>query len=172
VLVNGASGAVGTAAVQLAKAAGAQVTAVSSASNHALVTSLGADRVVDYHTHDFAADGTTYDVIIDCVGNAPVDRVRSSLAPGGAVLLVAGDLRSLLAARGQERRLGITVITGPGPYQSDDLAHLMSLAERGILRPVIDRTYPLEDIVNAHRHVDTNHKRGSVVVTLNTKDMT
>jgi NADPH:quinone reductase-like Zn-dependent oxidoreductase len=93
VLVNGASGAVGTAVVQLAKAAGAHVTGVSSQANETFVTSLGADRTIDYRAHDFAGDGSTYDVIVDCVGNAPVTRVRNSLNPGGAVLLVAGNLR-------------------------------------------------------------------------------
>jgi NADPH:quinone reductase-like Zn-dependent oxidoreductase len=166
VLVNGASGAVGTALVQLAKAAGAHVTGVSSAANHALVTSLGADRVIDYATHDFAADGSTYDVIADCVGNAPVARVHGSLEPGGAALLVAADLGSLLAAPRQARRFGITVVTGPGLYRADDLEHVVALAERGALRPVVDRTFPFEQIAAAHRLVDGGRKRGSVVVTI------
>ncbi len=93
VLVNGASGAVGTAMVQLAKAAGAHVTGVCSKANAALVASLGADRTIDYATTDFAEAGSRYDVIVDCVGNAPVARVLKSLNPGGAVLLVAGELR-------------------------------------------------------------------------------
>jgi NADPH:quinone reductase-like Zn-dependent oxidoreductase len=166
VLVNGASGAVGTAAVQLAKAAGAQVTGVASAGNAALVSSLGADRTIDYETTDFAREGSRYDVIVECVGNAPVARVLGSLNPGGAVLLVAGDLRSLLAARGQARRHGITVVTGPGPYRSDDLEHVVALAAGGELRPVIDRTFPFEQISAAHRYVDTGRKRGSVVVSI------
>jgi NADPH:quinone reductase-like Zn-dependent oxidoreductase len=166
VLVNGASGAVGTALVQLAKAAGAHVTGVSSAANHALVTSLGADRVIDYATHDFAADGSTYDVIADCVGNAPVARVHGSLEPGGAALLVAADLGSLLAAPRQARRHGITVVTGPGPYRADDLEQVVALAERGAFRPVVDRTFPFEQIAAAHRLVDSGRKRGSVVVTI------
>jgi NADPH:quinone reductase-like Zn-dependent oxidoreductase len=164
VLVNGASGAVGSAAVQLATAAGAHVTAVSSAANQALTASLGAARTIDYRVTDFAAEGATYDVIVDCVGNAPVDRVLPSLAPGGAVLLVAGDLRSLVAAKGQSRRNGITVVTGPGPYRSDDLEYVVDLAARGILTPTIDRTFAFEQIAEAHRFVDTGRKRGSVVV--------
>ncbi|MBX3196358.1 MAG: NAD(P)-dependent alcohol dehydrogenase [Microbacteriaceae bacterium] len=166
VLVNGASGAVGTALVQLAKAAGAHVTGVSSAANHALVTSLGADRVIDYATHDFTADGSRYDVIADCVGNAPVARVQGSLEPGGAALLVAADLGALLAAPRQARRLGITVVTGPGAYRADDLEHVVALAERGAFRPVIDRTFPFEQIAEAHRLVDGGRKRGSIVVTI------
>ncbi|HTL41625.1 MAG TPA: NAD(P)-dependent alcohol dehydrogenase [Pseudolysinimonas sp.] len=166
VLVNGASGAVGTAMVQLAKAAGAHVTAVASAPNHPLVLSLGADRVIDYAIEDFAADGSHYDVIADCVGNAPVARIAGSLAPGGTVLVVAGDLRAIAGAKRDERRHGITVITGPGSYRSADLVHVVELADRGLLRPVIDRTFGFEQIVAAHRLVDSGRKRGSVVVTL------
>lgn len=166
VLVNGASGAVGTAVVQLAKAAGAHVTGVSSAANHGLVRSLGADEVIDYAVHDFASDGAHYDVIVDCVGNAPVARIRNSIATGGSVLLVAADLGSLLSARGQARRLGITIVTGPGPYRREDLEHVVALAEDGLLRPVIDRTFSFDQIVAAHRYVDSGRKRGSVVVTI------
>lgn len=166
VLVNGASGAVGTAVVQLAKAAGAHVTGVSSSANHALVSSLGADRVIDYADADFADDGSVYDVIVDCVGNAPVERVRGILAPGGAVLLVAADLGSLLAARRQQKRFGISIVTGPGPYRAADLEHVVALAESGVLRAVIDRTFPFDQIVAAHRLVDSGRKRGSVVVTI------
>ncbi|WP_194397163.1 NAD(P)-dependent alcohol dehydrogenase [Microbacterium atlanticum] len=164
VLVNGASGAVGTAFVQILSAVGADVTAVCSTENHDLVTGLGARRTIDYRSEDFTADGATYDVIVDCVGNAPVDRVHGALNPGGAVLLVAADLGSLLRAKRDARRYGITVVTGPGRYRAADLEHVMLLAELGDLRPVIDRSYPLHDIVDAHRYVDTGHKRGSVVL--------
>jgi NADPH:quinone reductase-like Zn-dependent oxidoreductase len=164
ILVNGASGAVGTAFVQIASAVGAHVTAVCSESNHALVTDLGAQRTIDYRNHDFTSDGTTYDVIVDCVGNAPVDRVAPSVRPGGAVLLVAANLRSLIHARRDARRHGITVVTGPGPYRAADLQHVMYLAAVGDIRPVIDRSYPLDDIAQAHRYVDTGRKRGSVVI--------
>ncbi|MCU1418048.1 MAG: NAD(P)-dependent alcohol dehydrogenase [Schumannella sp.] len=170
VLVNGASGAVGTAVVQLAKAAGAHVTGVSSKTNEALVASLGADRTIDYTNHDFTSDGATYDVIVDCVGNAPVARVHSILNAGGAVLLVAGDLRSIISARGKARRHGITVITAPGAYRSEDLEYVVDLAARGAFRPTIDRTFPFEQIQSAHRYVDTGRKRGSVVVTLASTD--
>jgi NADPH:quinone reductase-like Zn-dependent oxidoreductase len=170
VLVNGASGAVGTAAVQLAKAAGAHVTGVTSKANAAFVASLGADRTIDYGSTDFARDGSTYDVIVDCVGNAPVTRVLASLNPGGAVLLVAGDLRSLVSAKGQARRHGISVITGPGPYRSEDLEYVVGLAEQGAFRPTIDRTFPFEQIPAAHRFVDSGRKRGSVVVTIASSD--
>jgi NADPH:quinone reductase-like Zn-dependent oxidoreductase len=166
VLVNGASGAVGTAVVQLAKAAGAHVTGVSSKVNEPFVASLGADRTIDYGTTDFAQDGSSYDVIVDCVGNAPVSRVLTSLNPGGAILLVAGDLRSIISAPGQARRHGITVITGPGPYLSEDLDAVVQLAARGAFVPTIDRTFPFDQIGAAHRFVDSGRKRGSVVVSL------
>jgi NADPH:quinone reductase-like Zn-dependent oxidoreductase len=168
VLVNGASGAVGTAVVQLAKAAGAHVTGVTSTANRALVASLGADRTIDYTNQDFATDGATYDAIVDCVGNAPVARVLGSLKPGGAVLLVAGNLRSIVSARGQARRHGITVITAPGEYRSDHLEYVVELAERGAFLPTIDRTFAFDQISAAHAYVDTGRKRGSVVVTVST----
>lgn len=164
VLVNGASGAVGSAFVQIARAVGAHVTAVTSAANRDLVTDLGAQRTIDYHTEDFTAGGSTYDVIVDCVGNAPVSRMHTSVRPGGAVLLVAAGLSSLVRARRDAQRYGISVITGPGAYRAADLQHLMLLAELGDLRPVIDRCYPLDDIAEAHRYVDTGRKRGSVVI--------
>jgi NADPH:quinone reductase-like Zn-dependent oxidoreductase len=163
-LVNGASGAVGSAFVQIASAVGAHVTAVCSAANHQLVTELGAQRTIDYRTQDFTKDDSTYDVIVDCVGNAPFDRVRDSLNPGGAVLLIAADLRSVIRAERDARRYGVTVITGPGPYRAADLQHVMYLGELGDIRPVIDRSYALDDIAQAHGYVDTGRKRGSVVI--------
>jgi NADPH:quinone reductase-like Zn-dependent oxidoreductase len=166
VLVNGASGAVGTAVVQLASAAGAHVTGVCSAANEAFVTSLGANRTIDYRTHDFATDGEQFDVIVDCVGNAPVARVRHCLNQGGAVLLVAGNLRSILAAGIQSQRYGITVCTSPGPYRSDDLEYVIDLATRGAVWPTIDRSFPFDQIAEAHRFVDAGRKRGSAVVNI------
>lgn len=166
VLVNGASGAVGTAAVQLARAQGAHVTAVCSSRNRELVASLGAERVIDYETSDFAAEPGSYDVIVDCVGNAPLARVRERLARHGSLLLVAADLTSVLRAPRQARREEIRIVTGPGPSRSDDLDLVMTLARDGGIRPVIDRSFTLDQIVEAHRLVDTGRKRGSVVVTV------
>ena len=164
VLVNGASGAVGTAAVQLAAALGAQVTAVCAARNAGLVTALGADRVIDYATEDFTAGTETYDVIMDCVGNASFDRVRQLIAPGGALLLVITDLDGILRATSRSRRSGMLVSASGVDYRADDLEHLVGLAESGRLRPVIDRSYDLAEIVAAHRFVDAGHKRGAVVL--------
>lgn len=164
VLVNGASGAVGTAVVQLAKHLGAHVTGVSSRANAHLVTSLGVDRVIDYTTADFTAEGTTYHLIVDCVGNADFDRVQSTIKPGGALLLVIGDLPAILLARSRSRRSGKAVVTSGGPYRAEDLAFLVKLAEARGYRPVIDRIYNLPDIAEAHRYVDTGRKKGNVVI--------
>jgi NADPH:quinone reductase-like Zn-dependent oxidoreductase len=164
VLVNGASGAVGTAAVQLAKYAGAHVTGVCSGGNRELVTSLGADRVIDYTTEDFTAGPASYDVIVDCVGNAPFERVRHLLKPGGALLLVITDLRGLLLAPLRSRRTGHLVTADVGKPTAEDLAYLVDLAEAGSFQAVRDRTYDLADIAEAHRYVDTGRKRGNVIV--------
>lgn len=167
VLVNGASGAVGSAVVQLAAARGARVTAVTSGRNTELVRGLGASRVIDYTQEDFAAPaGPRYDVIVECVGNAPFDRVAHLLRPGGALLLVIVDLPGMLAAGRQARRSGLVVDHRGGELGADGMVRLAGLAEAGTLRPVIDRTYSLDDIVEAHRYVDTGRKRGSVVLTL------
>lgn len=167
VLVNGASGAVGTAAIQLAKQLGAHVTAVTSGGNTELVTSLGADRVIDYTRQDFAAGDDKYDVIVECVGNAPFDRVEASIKPGGALLLVISDLWGMLRSRGQSRRSGKLVSFDEGKHNSADLAYLVSLAESGRYQIVIDRSYDLADIVEAHRYVDTGRKKGNVVLRIN-----
>lgn len=166
VLINGASGAVGTAAVQLAKHLGAHVTAVCSGGNRELVTSLGADRVIDYTAEDFTARGEAYDVIMDCVGNAPFSRVADRLTPGGALLLVIADLKGMLQAPRNSRRSGKLVTAGDPRlnYTAQDLASLVRLADNGGYKAIIDRTYPLAEIVQAHRFVDTGRKRGNVVV--------
>jgi len=169
VLVNGASGAVGTAAVQLAKAAGAHVTGVCSAPNRGLVASLGADRVIDYGLCDFTWEALAYDVIVDCVGNASFDRVEASLVPGGALLLVISDLMGIVRASGQSRQTGKLITANVGAYRAEDLSYLVDLAESGQFRPVIDRTYLLADIVEAHRFVDTGRKRGNVVLRVGTR---
>jgi NADPH:quinone reductase-like Zn-dependent oxidoreductase len=171
VLVNGAAGAVGTAAVQLAKHAGAHVTGVCRGANRDLVISLGADQVVDYTTEDFTAEaGAKYDVIVDCVGNASFNRVRHLLKPGGALLLVIADLQGLLRAPLLSRRTG-TVVTGSvGKHTAEDLAYLVDLAGAGHYRAVRDRTYDLTDIAAAHRYVDTGHKRGAVVVRITSSE--
>ena len=165
-LINGASGAVGTAAVQMAKHFGAAVTGVCSAANGELVRSLGAERVVDYAREDFTQTGQTYDVILDAVGNCPFERCKHALAPGGRLLLVVASLGQMLGGMLRPSRAGRRVLTGVGATRAEDLLFLGALADSGALKPVIDRTYPLARIVDAHSYVDTGRKRGSVVVTL------
>ena len=164
VLVNGASGAVGTAVVQLAKELGAHVTGVTSGPNRELVTALGADRAIDYTTDDFLVEGKQYNIIVDCVGNASFGQAESSIKPGGALLLVFADLKALLRSRGQSRKSGKLVTPYVGKYSSEDLAYIVSLAESGRYQAVIDRTYDLTDIAEAHRYVDAGHKKGNVVL--------
>ena len=164
VLVNGASGAVGTMAVQLAKHRGARVTAVCSARNAELVRSLGADRVIDYTVQDFATEGRRYDVIVECVGSAPFERVEQAITPGGALLLVITDLKRAITASRHTKRTGKLVTTRGVTIGAAEFAELAALAEAGAVRPVIDRTYDLDDIVEAHRYVDSGRKRGSVVL--------
>ena len=166
VLVNGASGAVGTAAVQVAKHFGAVVTAVTSSGNAELVRSLGADHVIDYKTEDFATNGKQYDVIFECVGNAPFERVEKSLKPGGALLLVILDLKGMLGAGKNSRKSGKRVIPISFKPRPEDVTFEMQLGEAGAMRPVIDRTFELDQVAEAHRHVDTGRKRGSVVLRL------
>lgn len=166
VLVNGASGAVGSAAVQLAHIAGAHVTAVTSGGNAELVRSLGADRVIDYATTDFSREPERYDVVVDCVGNVPFERLEPLITPHGSLLSVIADLAGVVNARGRSRRTGKRIVAGNVPFTRDQLAEVARLAEAGALRPVIDRTFDLSAIADAHRYVDTGRKRGSVVVTV------
>jgi NADPH:quinone reductase-like Zn-dependent oxidoreductase len=162
VLINGASGAVGTMAVQLAKHFGAEVTGVCSGAHAELVRGLGADHVIDHTTEDFTRNGQRYDVIMDNHGNAPYSRVKGSLKPGGRFLMVVGNLWQMLAALRQKAvinaRESDSALTAGG-YRT-----IMSLAEQGALKPVIDSILPFAQIVEAHRRVDGGHKVGSVVL--------
>lgn len=166
VLVNGASGAVGSAAVQLARYFGAEVTAVCGPSNVELVRSIGADHVIDYTAEDFSANGQTYDVIVDTVGSAPYSRAKRSLSARGRLLVVLGGFLELLQAPFVGATSSHRVIAGPSPARVHDLRRLAEVAASGAFTPVIDQVFPLERIVDAHRRVDSGRKRGSVVVTL------
>ncbi len=162
VLINGASGAVGTMAVQLAKHSGAEVTAVCSAANADLVRSLGADHVVDYKAEDFTRNGQRYDVVMDTHGNAPYKRIKESLKPGGRFLMVVGNLAETLAATRQKA----TIAGTPNADAiADSYRTLMTLAEQGAIKPVIDTVLPFTQIVDAHRRVDSGRKVGSLVLT-------
>lgn len=166
VLVNGASGAVGLAAVQIARHLGAQVTAVCSAGNAALLRGLGAADVIDYRTQDFARPGRQWDVIVDAVGTAPYRRAVAVLPPGGRLVQVVAGLGAMVAGPFRSLVSGRKIISGTAPERAEDLAHLATLVQSGALRPVIDSRYPLDRIEQAHARVDTGRKVGSVVVTV------
>jgi NADPH:quinone reductase-like Zn-dependent oxidoreductase len=166
VLINGASGGVGTAAVQLAKHFGAEVTGVCSAANGELVRSLGAHHVIDYTKADFTENGVTYDVIMDTVGKAAFSRCKLSLKPGGRLLMVLGDLPQMLQIPWVSLTSNKKIIAGPASASAEDLRFLARLAAAGEFKPVIDRRFPFEQMVQAHRYVDTGRKKGNVIVTM------
>jgi NADPH:quinone reductase-like Zn-dependent oxidoreductase len=171
VLVYGASGSVGTAAVQLARAYGAEVTAVCSTANLELVKSLGASRAVDYTCKDFTRLGHSYDIIFDAVGKLSLSRCQDRLAKDGVFLTVIPRPDVLLYglwayfAGGRRARFAATGLR-PAREKAKDLCFVRGLIETGQFRPVIDRYYPLEQVAEAHQYVQGGHKKGNVVVTL------
>lgn len=166
VLIFGASGAVGTAAVQLAKHFGAIVTGVCSTANIDLVQSLGADKVIDYTKEDFTKNGETYDFIFDTVNKMSISDSLQSLKIYGTLILSAAGLSEML----QGTRASITsnkkikVLTGIISHTTEDIIFLKQLIEVGQLKPVIDRTYTLEQMAEAHTYVEKSHKKGNVAI--------
>lgn len=168
VLVVGASGSVGSAAVQLAKHFGADVTGVCSTSNVELVRSIGADRVIDYKQSDFTKSGETWDIIFDTTGTAPFARSGAALAAGGRLIIVLGTLADALGLGRPAKASGKTAIAAVAAVRLDDLLYLARLASSGAFMPLIDRSYPLEHAAEAHAYVDKGHKRGNVVLSVDT----
>jgi NADPH:quinone reductase-like Zn-dependent oxidoreductase len=176
VLINGASGGVGTFAVQIAKAFGAEVTGVCSTRNADLVRSIGADHVIDYTREDFTRNGRRYDVVFDLVGNRSLTECRRALTPAGKLILSGGGVseggsfigpiglivRAQLLSRFVRQRL-ITLTAKPS---KENLATLRELVEAGKVTPVIDRTYPLDEAAEAIRYVEVDHARAKVVITV------
>lgn len=169
VLVNGASGSVGTAAVQLAKVLGAEVTGVCSTRNLGLVSSLGADAVIDYTREDFTEAVERYDVIFDTVGKSSFARSKRALKPGGIYLttvLSPAILWTMAWTRlrgGKRAKLAFTGLRPPAD-KAADLVRLKALVEAGKLTPFVEARYPMEQAARAHHHVETGHKRGNVVM--------
>jgi NADPH:quinone reductase-like Zn-dependent oxidoreductase len=171
VLINGASGSVGTAAVQVAKYYGAEVTGVCSTTNLELVKSLGADKVIDYTKEDFTKTGQTYDIIFDTVGKTSFSRCKGSLKKKGIYLTTLLSLVDLLQVLWTSRvgsKKAKVAFAGlrPASEMTKDLIFSKELMEAGKIKPVIDRRYPLEQIAEAHRYVETGHKKGNVVITV------
>jgi NADPH:quinone reductase-like Zn-dependent oxidoreductase len=176
VLVNGASGGVGPFAVQIAKALGAEVTAVCRTRNVELVRSLGADRVVDYTQDDFAREARRYDVVFDLVANRSLGDLRRALAPAGTLVLsgggtfdggsLVGPMALTIQAELVRRFVRQTIRRLEVAQSGAHLAALRELIDAGSVRPVVERTYPLKDAPQAIRYVETEHARAKVVVTV------
>ena len=174
VLVNGAAGGVGTYAVQIAAALGAEVTGVCSTRNLELVRSIGAAHVVDYTAEDFTDGRVRYDVILDNVGNRPLNQLRRVLTPTGILVLngggspghVLGPVGSILRAMVVSRLVRERLRLLPHEQNSDQLLTLTGLIQAGKLTPVLDRTYPLADTADGLRRVEQGHARGKVVITV------
>ncbi len=162
VLINGASGGVGTFAVQIAKSFGAEVTGVCSTRNLDMVRSIGADRVIDYSKEDFTQNGRRYDLILDAVGNRSLSECKRALHANGIYVAAAGaPVRALWIAMAGSRM--VTMITKPN---REDVAFMKELLESKKVRPVIDRRYPLSEVAEALRYLEEGHARGKVVITV------
>ena len=182
VLINGASGGVGTFAVQIAKSLGAEVTGVCSGRNVDLVRSLGADHVIDYTKEDFTKDDERYDVILDNVGTQPLSGFRRVLKPNGICVMIGGGgpnegkwvgpmarpIKAMLISPFISQKMGMMMAQG----NKDDLNILADLMESGKVKPVIDRTYPLSEIREAIRYLEAGHARGKVIITVGEENKT
>jgi NADPH:quinone reductase-like Zn-dependent oxidoreductase len=164
ILVIGASGALGTAIVQLAKHFGARVTGVTSTTNVQLVSSLGADKAIDYTRDDFTRMSETYDIIADTVGATSYARCKHVLKKKGRFLTMAGGVPDLVAALWAPMTGSKRVVAGPAAERPEYVRQLAELARTGVIRPVIDRRYEFAQMAEAHAYVETGRKRGSVVV--------
>jgi NADPH:quinone reductase-like Zn-dependent oxidoreductase len=166
VLIVGASGAVGSAAIQLAKSFGAHVTGVCSGWNIDLVKSLGADKVIDYTKEDFTQNGEMYDVIFDTVNTISISRSLNSLNKNGIMILSAAGLSEMIQGLWTTMTSGKKVLTGVISQKAEDIIFLKELIEAGKMKPVIDRTYPLEKTAEAHTYIEKRHKKGNVAITI------
>jgi NADPH:quinone reductase-like Zn-dependent oxidoreductase len=166
VLINGAGGSIGTFAVQQAKYFGAEVTGVDSTGKLDTLRSIGTDHVIDYTQDDFTQSGETYDVILDVMGKSSFSRCIRSLKPNGRYLLLNAGLSQMVRGRWTSLTSSKKVVMGAASQKREDLVFLKELLEADKIKSVIDRCYPLEQVAEAHRYVDTGQKRGNVVVTV------
>ncbi|MFX1511463.1 MAG: NAD(P)-dependent alcohol dehydrogenase [Promethearchaeota archaeon] len=166
ILINGAGGSIGTFAVQLAKSFGAEVTAVDSTRKLDMLHSIGADHVIDYTQEDFTKSGKAYDVIFDVVGKASLSGCMRSLKKKGVYISANPTLSLMVRGRWSSMRRGKRVITGTASYKTEDLMFLKELIEAGKIKAVIDKRYSLEQTAEAHKYVETGHKKGNVVITV------
>ncbi len=164
VLINGASGGIGSAAVQIAKHLGADVTAVCGGPRLDYVRALGADRAIDYAEQDFTRGGETYDVVFDILGLTPFSRGRLSLGPRGVLLYASFKTRHLLAMARTSLSRGRRVVCAIAPGSLEDLLEVKELVEAGKIKAIVDRRFPLEQAAEAHRYVETGERKGSVVI--------
>lgn len=165
-LINGASGSVGSACVQIAKHFGAQVTAVCSGKNAEIMRDLGADRVIDYRTQNVVEKGITYDMVIDTVATLPWVQAQHAIQPGGKMVLIAGKTSDMLFGSLKAAMKRKKLIGGVASERREVLEAVVTLAAKGAFRPVIDRKYMFADMKAAHAHVDTGRKRGNVVISV------
>jgi len=167
VLIYGASGALGTMAVQLAKNSGAELSAVCSTGNVDLMKSLGADHVIDYTQEDFTQNGEKYDVVFDTVGKSPLRKALKSLNESGYLLLASAGIGTMIGTSVKSLFIKKKIVSGVIKETVKDMNFFKQLIEKGSLKAVIDRTYPLDQIAEAHAYVDKGHKKGNVIISMN-----
>lgn len=166
VLIIGASGAIGSAALQLARHFGAEVTGVCGTPRVEMVKALGADKVIDYTREDFTQSGETYDLIVDILGKSSFSRCKRVLKPNGRILYASFKMKQLFQMLWTSRIGDKKVICALSSERPDDLNFIRELVEKGKIKSVIDRCYPLEQTAEAHRYAETGHKKGNVVITV------
>jgi NADPH:quinone reductase-like Zn-dependent oxidoreductase len=166
VLINGAGGSIGTYGVQLAKYFGAEVTAVDSSEKLDMLRSIGTDHVIDYTKEDFTKNGQTYDVIFDIVGVSPFSRSLRSLKENGYYLIANPNLLKMIRGAWTSRNSSKSVIVEMTQQKTEDLITLRGLIEAGVIKSIIDKRYPLEQVAEAHSYVETGVKQGNVVITV------
>lgn len=166
ILIHGASGGIGSAAIQLAKYYGAEVTAVCGTPRLEFVKALGADKVIDYTKEDFTQNGETYDLIFDILGKSSFARCKSSLNQNGRYLLASFKMKQLFQMLWTSKIGGKKVICALSSEKIEDLLFIKKLVEAEKIKSIIDRRYPLEQTAEAHRYIETGHKKGNVIITI------